>query len=214
MRQSGLWLGQCFRWKGNCLYIVYFFILHCHAFVGNKSRFRNGGGKRKESPGNKPNFWKKVCANTKLVGENNSLGVGLVPWKKNIKSNYAIKEKKLGPWGKEVQQANNFLLVRNDKLTYVKEINFLGGKIPCMKIKLLAGKWSCPLPGTFCRSSWPLPSSSDQTRRTRCHILLKGQCHEIFDPRFFSSKHPSWAPDYGAKAFSNINSNLRRYSNF
>jgi hypothetical protein len=24
---------------------------------------------------------------------------------------------------------------------------------------------------------------------------LKGQCHEIFDPRFFSSKHPSWAPD-------------------
>jgi hypothetical protein len=27
------------------------------------------------------------------------------------------------------------------------------------------------------------------------YIHLKGQCHEIFDPRFFSSKHPSWAPD-------------------
>jgi hypothetical protein len=39
---------------------------------------------------------------------------------------------------------------------------------------------------------------------------LKGQCHEIFDPQFFSSKHPSWAPDWGAKAFSNINSNSRR----
>jgi hypothetical protein len=26
-------------------------------------------------------------------------------------------------------------------------------------------------------------------------MTLKGQCHEIFDPQFFSSKHPSWAPD-------------------
>jgi hypothetical protein len=25
--------------------------------------------------------------------------------------------------------------------------------------------------------------------------FLKGQCHEIFDPRFFSLKHPSRAPD-------------------
>jgi hypothetical protein len=24
---------------------------------------------------------------------------------------------------------------------------------------------------------------------------LKGQCHEIFDHRFFSLKHLSWAPD-------------------
>jgi hypothetical protein len=23
----------------------------------------------------------------------------------------------------------------------------------------------------------------------------KGQCREIFNPRFFSLKHPSWAPD-------------------
>jgi hypothetical protein len=26
-------------------------------------------------------------------------------------------------------------------------------------------------------------------------ICLKGQCHEIFNPWFVSSKHPSWAPD-------------------
>jgi hypothetical protein len=26
-------------------------------------------------------------------------------------------------------------------------------------------------------------------------VSLKGQCQEIFDPRFFSSKHPSWAPE-------------------
>jgi hypothetical protein len=44
--------------------------------------------------------------------------------------------------------------------------------------------------------------------------FLKGQCHKIFDPRFFSSKHPSWAPDLGANAFSNMNLNSRRYSNF
>jgi hypothetical protein len=24
---------------------------------------------------------------------------------------------------------------------------------------------------------------------------LKGQCHEIFDPQFFSSNNPTWAPD-------------------
>jgi hypothetical protein len=38
--------------------------------------------------------------------------------------------------------------------------------------------------------------------------VLRGQCNEIVSTLgFFSLKHPSWAPDYGAKAFSNINSN-------
>jgi hypothetical protein len=26
---------------------------------------------------------------------------------------------------------------------------------------------------------------------TVCNLLLKGQCHEIFNPRFFPLKHPS-----------------------
>jgi hypothetical protein len=43
---------------------------------------------------------------------------------------------------------------------------------------------------------------------------LKGQCHKIFDPRFF---HQNIRPGHlimGLKAFLNINSNSRRYSNF
>jgi hypothetical protein len=30
---------------------------------------------------------------------------------------------------------------------------------------------------------------------------LKGQCHDIFDPRFFSSKHHSWSLNKGLKPF-------------
>jgi hypothetical protein len=43
---------------------------------------------------------------------------------------------------------------------------------------------------------------------------LKGQCHEIFDPRFFSSKNTPWAPDSQAKAFLNSASNSPRYDRF
>jgi hypothetical protein len=42
-------------------------------------------------------------------------------------------------------------------------------------------------------------------------MTIKGQCHETFNPRLFSLKHPPWAPNSGAKAISNINSNSRRY---
>jgi hypothetical protein len=41
--------------------------------------------------------------------------------------------------------------------------------------------------------------------------ILKGQCHKIFDPRFFSSNNTSWAPDSRAKAFLNSASNSPRY---
>jgi hypothetical protein len=34
----------------------------------------------------------------------------------------------------------------------------------------------------------------DLLEKNALYCNLKGQCHEIFDPRFFSSKHPSWAP--------------------
>jgi hypothetical protein len=43
---------------------------------------------------------------------------------------------------------------------------------------------------------------------------LKGQCHEIFDPRFFSSNKTPWAPDSQAKAFLNSASNWPRYDGF
>jgi hypothetical protein len=35
---------------------------------------------------------------------------------------------------------------------------------------------------------------------TRTVNTLKGQCHEIFDPRFFSSNNPLYGPDSRAKA--------------
>jgi hypothetical protein len=48
-----------------------------------------------------------------------------------------------------------------------------------------------------------------------CKLSLhKGTVPGDFRPRFFALKHPSWAPDEGAKTFSNIKANLRRYSNF
>jgi hypothetical protein len=43
---------------------------------------------------------------------------------------------------------------------------------------------------------------------------LKGKCHEIFDPRFFSSNNTPWAPDSRAKAFLNSASNSPRYNRF
>jgi hypothetical protein len=33
--------------------------------------------------------------------------------------------------------------------------------------------------------------------------ILKGQCHEIFDPRFLSSNNTPWTSDSWAKAFLN-----------
>jgi hypothetical protein len=42
--------------------------------------------------------------------------------------------------------------------------------------------------------------------------FLKGQSHEIFDPRFFSSINTYGPPDLWVKAVSNINSYSRRYS--
>jgi hypothetical protein len=39
-----------------------------------------------------------------------------------------------------------------------------------------------------------------------------GQCHEIFDPRFFSSINPTWAPDSWVKAFLHMASNSQSYS--
>jgi hypothetical protein len=44
--------------------------------------------------------------------------------------------------------------------------------------------------------------------------VLKGQCHEIFDPRFFSSNNTPWAPDSRAKAYLNSASNSPRYDRF
>jgi hypothetical protein len=46
------------------------------------------------------------------------------------------------------------------------------------------------------------------------YVALKGQSHEIFDPRFFTSNNTPWSPDSWAKAVLNINSYLRRYSIF
>jgi hypothetical protein len=45
-------------------------------------------------------------------------------------------------------------------------------------------------------------------------LYLKGQCHEIFDPQFFSSINTPEPPDSWAKAVSNINLYSRRYSIF
>jgi hypothetical protein len=43
---------------------------------------------------------------------------------------------------------------------------------------------------------------------------LKGLCHEIFDPRCFSSNNTPWAPDSRAKAFWNSASNSPRHDRF
>jgi hypothetical protein len=43
---------------------------------------------------------------------------------------------------------------------------------------------------------------------------LKGQEHEIFGPRFFSSINTPGPPDSWAKAVSNVNSYSKRYSIF
>jgi hypothetical protein len=40
------------------------------------------------------------------------------------------------------------------------------------------------------------------------YACLKGQCHEIFDPRFFASNNPPQCPDSWARAISNMASNL------
>jgi hypothetical protein len=53
-----------------------------------------------------------------------------------------------------------------------------------------------------------------RNRKSRETVPFKVQCHEFFDPRLFSLKHPSWAPDWGAKAFLNTNLNSRSYSKF
>jgi hypothetical protein len=41
---------------------------------------------------------------------------------------------------------------------------------------------------------------------------VKGQCHEIFDPWFFSLNYPPYGPDSRAKAVSNMPSNLPKNS--
>jgi hypothetical protein len=41
---------------------------------------------------------------------------------------------------------------------------------------------------------------------------LKGQCHEIFDPRFYSSNNPPYGLDLWAKAVLNMASNSPRKS--
>jgi hypothetical protein len=46
------------------------------------------------------------------------------------------------------------------------------------------------------------------------HFTLKGQSHEISDPRFFSANNTPGAPDSWAKAVLNINSYSQRYSIF
>jgi hypothetical protein len=50
--------------------------------------------------------------------------------------------------------------------------------------------------------------------KSRETIPLKGQSHEIFDPRFFSANSSPGSPDSWAKAILNINSYSRRYSIF
>jgi hypothetical protein len=42
-------------------------------------------------------------------------------------------------------------------------------------------------------------------------VCLKGQSHEIFDPRFFSANNTPGSPDSWAKAVLNKNSYSRRY---
>jgi hypothetical protein len=44
--------------------------------------------------------------------------------------------------------------------------------------------------------------------------VLKRQCHEVFDSRFFSSNNTPWAPDSRAKALLNSASNSTRYDRF
>jgi hypothetical protein len=43
-------------------------------------------------------------------------------------------------------------------------------------------------------------------------LMLKGQSHEIFDPRFFSLNCTPGSPDLWAKKVLHIDSNSRRYS--
>jgi hypothetical protein len=43
---------------------------------------------------------------------------------------------------------------------------------------------------------------------------LKGQCHEIFDHRFFSSNNTPWVPDSRSKTFLNSASNSPSYGRF
>jgi hypothetical protein len=45
-------------------------------------------------------------------------------------------------------------------------------------------------------------------------LALMGQCHEIFDPWFFSSNNTPLAPDSWAKAFLNSALNSPRYDGF
>jgi hypothetical protein len=51
-------------------------------------------------------------------------------------------------------------------------------------------------------------------REHKENAQLKGPCHEIFDPRFFSSNNTPWAPDSRTKAFLNSASNSPRYDRF
>jgi hypothetical protein len=46
------------------------------------------------------------------------------------------------------------------------------------------------------------------------NVLLKGQCHEIFDLRFFSLNNTPCSPHSRAKAFLNSASNSPRYDRF
>jgi hypothetical protein len=55
---------------------------------------------------------------------------------------------------------------------------------------------------------------SGPTNFTSRALYLQGQCHEIFDPRCFSSNNTPWAPDSRAKAFLNSASNSPRYDRF
>ena len=45
-------------------------------------------------------------------------------------------------------------------------------------------------------------------------MILKGQCHEIFDLYIFSLIEPIWAPDKQAEMVFLKDSFSRRYSNF
>jgi hypothetical protein len=42
---------------------------------------------------------------------------------------------------------------------------------------------------------WKVSGSIDKKEGRGCHLLLKGQLREIFDPRFFSSSNPPYGPD-------------------
>jgi hypothetical protein len=61
---------------------------------------------------------------------------------------------------------------------------------------------------------YPVLGSLDKTKGWRCNLLLKGQCHEIFDLRFFSSNNTPWALNSRAKALLNSASNSPRYDRF